>query len=328
VIVVPSMHAVRAHTRGGPEVLVYEEAPRPQAGRGEVLVAVRAASVTADELSWDPTWTDSFEEGGHLRTPIIPSHEVSGVVAETGAEVSSRCVGDAVYGLIPFPHDGAAAEYVSVPADILAAKPAKLDHIQAAAVPLPALTAWQALVQHAGLRSGQHVLIHGAAGGVGSFAVQIAGALGARVTATAAADDHAFLTGLGAEQLIDYRTQRFEDHVSDVDVVLDMVGGETQQRSWQTLRPGGVLVSVAAPIDSREADAHRVRAVFFIVEPNREHLEAISNLIERGQLTPAVDRVVPLPDTRTAYEALEHAHRRGKVVIDVAAEPATSATTR
>lgn len=279
----PSMHAVRAHTRGGPEVLVYEDAPRPRPGRGEVLVAVRAASVTTDELSWDPTWTDSFDESGHLRTPIIPSHEVSGVVAETGPEVSRLGVGDEVYGLIPFTHDGAAAEYVSLPADVLAAKPAMLDHIHAAAVPLPALTVWQALVQHAGLRTGQQVLIHGAAGGVGSFAVQIAGALGGRVLATAAAADHAFLAELGAAQLIDYRTQRFEDHVSDVDVVLDLVGGETQQRSWRVLRPGGVLVSVAEPIDSRQADAHRVRAVFFIVEPNREHLEAISDLIERGQ---------------------------------------------
>lgn len=171
-----TMRAVRAHRRGGPEQLVYEVAPRPEPAPGDVLVAVHAASITSDELTWDTTWTDNNEPGGRDRTPIIPAHETSGVVAALGPEVTGTKVGDEVYGLIPFVRDGAAAEYVTVPADVLAAKPATVDHDAAAAVPLAALTAWQALVDHAALRAGQHVLIHGAAGGVGSFAVQLAAA--------------------------------------------------------------------------------------------------------------------------------------------------------
>jgi NADPH:quinone reductase-like Zn-dependent oxidoreductase len=313
-----TMRAVRAHRRGGPEQLVYEVVPRPEPAPGEVLVAVHAASITSDELTWDATWTDSPEPGGRDRTPIIPSHEMSGVVAALGPGVIETGVGDEVYGLIPFVRDGAAAEYVTVPADILAAKPATMDHDAAAAVPLAALTVWQALVDHASLRAGQHVLIHGAAGGVGSFAVQIAASLGARVTATARARDRDFVTKLGAHEVVDYVNERFEDHVDGVDVVLDLVGGETQARSWSVLRPGGVLVSIAAPPDARQAAAHGVRGVFFVVEPNRAQLEIIARLIDTGRLSPAVDRVVSLADTRAAYESLRTEHRRGKVVIHVA----------
>jgi NADPH:quinone reductase-like Zn-dependent oxidoreductase len=227
-------------------------------------------------------------------------------------------VGDEVYGLVPFVRDGAAAEYVTVPTDVLAAKPARIDHDAAAAVPMPALTAWQALVEHTSLRPGDRVLIHGAAGGVGSFAVQLAAHLGAHVTATAGARDREFVTGLGADEVIDYANERFEDRTGPVDVVLDLVGGETQDRSWSVIRPGGVLVSAAAPPDPEQAAAHEARGVFFIVEPNRAHLEAIAGLIDSGHLTPAVDRVVPLAETRAAYEALRTGHRRGKIVIHVA----------
>lgn len=312
-----TMRAVRAHRRGGPEQLVYEVAPRPEPAPGEALVAVHAASITSGELTWDATWTDSMEPGGRDRTPIIPAHEMSGVVAALGPGGARAQVGDEVYGLIPFVRDGAAAEFVTVPADVLAAKPATIDHDAAAAVPLAALTAWQALVDHASLRAGQHVLIHGAAGGVGSFAVQMAAGLNARVTATAGRRDREFVAKLGAHQVVDHAHERFEDHVDGVDVVLDMVGGETQDRSWSVLRPGGVLVSVAGPPDAQEAAAHGVRGVFFIVEPNRDQLQTIAQLIETGRLAPAVDRVVSLADTRTAYEALETEHRRGKVVIHV-----------
>jgi NADPH:quinone reductase-like Zn-dependent oxidoreductase len=239
-----TMRAVRAHKRGGPEQLAYEPAPRPEPAAGEVLVAVRAASITSGELDWDATWTDSFDGTGRDRTPIVPSHEVSGVVIELGDGVTGLAVGDEVYGLIPFTRDGAAAQYVTVPADVLAAKPAQLDHDSAAAVPLAALTAWQALVGHAALAPGQHVLIHGGAGGVGSFAVQIAAAQGAQVTATALPQDKEFVSRLGAGKVIDYSVDRFEDHVTEVDVVFDAVGGETQARSWAVLRRGGVLVSI------------------------------------------------------------------------------------
>jgi NADPH:quinone reductase-like Zn-dependent oxidoreductase len=313
-----TMKAVRAHHRGGPEQLVFEVAPRPEPARGEVLVAVHAASITPDELTWEETWTDRSGPGGRDRTPIIPSHEMSGVVAALGPGVIDVAVGDEVYGLIPFARDGAAAEFVSVTADVLAAKPVTIDHDTAAAIPLAALTAWQALVDHAALQANDHVLIHGAAGGVGSFAVQMAAHLGARVTATARQGDRAFVQGLGAADVVDYENDRFEDRVKGVDVLLDLVGGQTQARSWRVLRPGGVLVSIAVPPDPSLAVKHRARGVYFIVEPDRGQLETIARLVDSGRLTPIVDRVVPLADSRAAYEGLETEHRRGKVVLHVA----------
>jgi NADPH:quinone reductase-like Zn-dependent oxidoreductase len=313
-----TMKAVRAHRRGGPEQLVFEVAPRPEPARGEALVAVHAASITPDELSWPATWTDRADLGGRDRTPIVPAHELSGVVAQLGLEVTEVEVGDEVYGLIPFVRDGAAAEFVSVPAAVLAGKPVTIDHDTAASIPLAALTAWQALVDHAGLRADHHVLIHGAAGGVGSFAVQIAADLGARVTATARESDLAFVRGLGAAEVVDYEHDRFEDHVQDVDVVLDPVGGPTQVRSWSVLRPGGVLVSVAVPPDPDEAAKHRARGMYFVVQPDRGQLETIKQLVDSGRITPIVDRVVPLAETRAAYEGLRTEHRQGKVVLHVA----------
>lgn len=318
-----TMKAVRAHRRGGPEQLVLEVAPRPEPEPGEVLVAVRAASITPDELTWDATWTDRLEPGGRDRTPIIPSHEMSGVVVGVAADVTDREVGDEVYGLIPFARDGAAAEFVSIPADVLAAKPTSVDHETSAAIPLAALTAWQALADHARLQTDQHVLIHGAAGGVGSFAVQIAAHLGARVTATARKQDRDFVLGLGADAVLDYENDVFEDHATGVDVVLDLVGGSTQERSWQVLQQGGVLVSIVSPPDLAAAAKHRAHGVFFIVEPDRAQLQTIAGLVDDGELTPIVDRVVPLADTRAAYEELAAGHRRGKIVIAVAGDGGT-----
>ncbi len=312
-----TMKAIRGHHRGSAEQLVFEVAPRPEPSRDEVLVAVRAASITRDELTWDATWTDSLAPGGRERTPIIPSHELSGVVVERGPAVADVEVGDAVYGLIPFVRDGAAAEFVSVAADLLAPKPSTVGHDVAAAIPLAALTAWQALVDHAGLRPDQHVLVHGAAGGVGSFAVQLATHLGARVTATSRQADQEFVRDLGATRLVDYQNERFEDLVDGVDVVLDGVGGQTETRSWRVLRPGGVLISIVAPPDQRLAALHQARGVFFVVEPHRGQLETIAGLVDDGHLTPVLDRVVPLADARAAYEELETGHHRGKVVLHV-----------
>ncbi|MBQ0893517.1 NADP-dependent oxidoreductase [Micromonospora sp. U56] len=313
-----TMHAVRAHSRGGPEQLVYEEAPRPEPGPGEVLVAVKAASMTPRELTWPETWTHSSDGTGPDRTPIIPSHEFSGVVAACGAGVESPAVGEAVYGLIPFTRDGAAAEYVVLPAAVVVAKPATVDHDHAAALPLAALSAWQALVDHADLQEGQHVLVQGGAGGVGNYVVQLAASLGARVSATAAAADLEFVQDLGAEQAIDYAQDRFEDHVRDLDVVVDLVGGATQSRSWSVLKPGGILVSLATPPDEQEAARHGVRGVYFIVEPERNALGSIAELVDHGHLRPVLDRVLPLTETRSGYEALEMGKRRGKIVIHVA----------
>ncbi|MEV0182718.1 NADP-dependent oxidoreductase [Streptomyces sp. NPDC050625] len=307
-----TMHAVRGHRRGGPQELTYEEAPRPVPGAGEVLVAVRSASITRGELDWDATWTDALDGSGSPRVPIVPSKEVSGVVVAAGPGVTDWGPGDEVYGLIPFTRDGAAAEFTTVPAAVLAAKPPRLDHDRAAALPLAGLTAWQALVTHGGVRPGAHVLVHGGAGGVGSIAVQVAAALGARVVATAGAGTADFVRELGADEVVDHRAGRFEALVEDVDLVLDTVGGDTQDRSWLVLRPGGVLVSIVSP-----PDPTRAGGVFFVVEPDRTGLEELSRLVKDRKLTPRVDRVVPLEETPQAYAALEQGHRRGKIVIRV-----------
>ncbi|MEU8074935.1 NADP-dependent oxidoreductase [Catellatospora citrea] len=312
-----TMFAVRAHARGGPEQLVYEQAPRPEPGPGEVLVAVKAASMTPQELTWPETWTYTSDGSGPERTPIIPSHEFSGVVAATGPGVDTPAIGDAVYGLIPFSLNGAAAEYVTMPAAVVAAKPATIDHDHAAALPLAALSAWEALREHAALQAGQHVLVQGGAGGVGMYVVQLAAALGAQVSATAAAADLEFVEGLGAEQVIDYKDERLEDHVHDVDVVVDLAGADAQARAWPVLKPGGILVAISTPPDQEEAARHGVRATYFIVKPDREGLRSIAELVDEGRVRPVLDRVLPLAETRSGYEALE-AKRRGKIVIHVA----------
>src|SRR6266566_4435581 len=224
------MKAIRMHGRGGPERLVYEDAPQPHPDAGEVLVRVYATGVIATELSWSATYQT---KGGSARALPIPGHDLSGVVVEVGSGVTALTRGSAVYALTAFDRDGAEAEYtIALPGE-LAPKPRALDHVQAAAVPLTALTAWQALFEHAGLSAGQTVLIHGAAGGVGVFAVQLARWAGAHVTATASARNRDFLRELGANENIDYKTTRFEEVVQGVDFVFDTVGGDTLQRSWQ-----------------------------------------------------------------------------------------------
>ncbi|MFG1806395.1 NADP-dependent oxidoreductase [Streptomyces sp. NPDC049040] len=316
-----TMHAVRGHRRGGPEVLVYEVAPRPVPGDGEVLVEVRSASITPDELTWDATWTDRLDPGGEPRLPAIPAKEVSGVVVAAGPGADREgdpAVGDKVFGLIPFNRDGAAAEFTAVPAAALAPKPAGLGFDEAAALTLAGLTAWQGLVRHGGLREGGRVLVHGAAGGVGSLAVQIAVALGAEVIGTAGADHLDFVRGLGAARALDYRAERFEDVVDEVDVVFDTAGGDTQQRSWQVLRNSGVLVSIVSPPQREGGDGHGPRGAFFVVEPDRDGLVELTRLVDAGRLTVPVDQVVPLSGAAAAYAALEKRGRRGKVVLRVA----------
>ncbi len=300
-----TMHAVYAY---GSDLtaLTDETLPRPTPGPGEVLVAVRAAAITAGELAWPDTW------------PVIPAHDVSGVVAALGPHVVDLRVGDEVYGLIGFDRNGAAAEYVTVLATDLAIKPATIDHVGAASLPLGGLTAWQALIDHAHLEKDQHVLIHGGAGGVGAYAVQLAVHHGARVTATASAADAEFVAGLGAGLVIDY-TGRFEEQVTDVDIVIDTVGGDTMTRSWPVLRPGGVLIGVADPPQETAAAAHGARGVYFVVEPNMHELIELAQLVDAAVLRPVVGRVFPLADTAAAFKAQRDSHIRGKVVLEVAA---------
>jgi NADPH:quinone reductase-like Zn-dependent oxidoreductase len=309
------MKAIRIHGRGGPDRLVYEDAPQPHPDAGEVLVRVYAAGVIATELSWSETYQS---KAGSPRSLPIPGHDLSGVVEEVGPGVTTLARESEVYALTAFDRDGAEADYtIALPSE-LAPKPRSLDYVQAAAVPLTALTAWQAFFVHAGLVAGQTVLIHGAAGGVGVFAVQLARWAGAQVIATASARNRDFLRELGANEIIDYTTTRFEEVVHDVDLVFDMVGGDTLQRSWQVVKQGGILVSVVSPRPSfEEAKAHGVRPVWFVVEPNREQLIQIGALIDAGRIRPIIETVLPLAQARQAYEQGARGHTRGKIVLRV-----------
>ena len=301
------MNAVRIHKRGGPEALVYEHAPKPCPAPDDALVRVHAAAITPAEFSWQLAWNK----------PVIPSHEMAGVVAEVGATVSEVKVGDQVYGLVDFSRDGAAAEFVAVRAADLALKPKSLDYVQASAMPLSALTAWQGLRIHARLQAGQRVLIHGGAGGVGSYAVQLAKWLGAEIFATASAANAEFVKALGADLVIDYTTTRFDDVVSDVDMVFDTVGGDALERSRKVLKRSGILLSVAEKPSQETAADLGIRAVYFIVEPNRGHLTELAGLADQGIIRPIVSAVFPLVQAREAYQAGLRGHMRGKNVLRV-----------
>jgi len=297
---------MRAMRAAGPDPagLACETVPVPAPGPGELLVRVRATAVTAGELSWPESW------------PAIPCRDLSGVVAAAGPGAAGWSPGDAVYGLVSFGRPGAAAGYVTAPAAGLAAKPSSGGHLAAAAVPLGALTAWQALHEHARLRPGQHVLVHGGAGGVGGYAVQLAALAGARVTATAAARDHAFVAGLGAGRVLDY-AGRFEDHVRDADLVVDPVGGDTTARSWPVLRTGGTLVAIAEEPDPAHAGRADVRGVYFVVRPDAGQLRDLASLIDTQQLRPLPSLAFGLSDLPAAFQAPRGTRPPGKVVISV-----------
>ena len=305
------MKAIRLHSQSGPKSLVYEDAPTPQPGDGEVLVGVRAAAVTPTELGWVPTCTTRSGEPRPL--PIIPGHEFSGHVRAVGAGVADFVVGDTVFGINDWYCDGAQAEYCVARAVDLARMPHSIDFVHAAVTPISALTAWQGLIERARLTRGERVLIHGAAGGVGVFAVQLARWCGASVTGTASAQNLEFVSALGADQVIDYRTERFEDLVRNADVVFDTVGGETLARSWGVLKAGGRLITIAASVE--RTGEKRAQDAFFIVEPNRYQLARIASLIDGGDLRTIVGGVFSLEEARRAYE---YKPIRGKVALMVA----------
>jgi NADPH:quinone reductase-like Zn-dependent oxidoreductase len=309
------MKAIRLHARGGPESLRFEDAPTPRPGAGEVLVRVRAAAVTPTELLWVPTW--ATRDGGPRPLPVIPGHEFSGEVAALGEGVTAVGVGEAVYGMNDWFGDGAQAEFcLARPADI-ARKPASVDHAHAAVTPISALTAWQALIERARLAAGERVLIHAGAGAVGTFAVQLARWRGARVLATAATSNLDFVRELGADEVIDYTCVRFEEAARGVDLVLDTVGGETLERSWRVLRPGGRLVTIAA--DSETTTDPRVRDAFFIVRADRAQLAEVARLVDAGSLRPVVARTLPLAEGRAAYARRAQGSTRGKTALGIAA---------
>jgi NADPH:quinone reductase-like Zn-dependent oxidoreductase len=311
------MHALRIHEQGGPEGLSYEEAPIPEPGTGDALVRVHAASFTPTELTWPSTWVDRL---GHDRRPVIPGHEVSGIVEGLGWGTTGFAVGDAVYGLTDWYRDGALAEYVAVEARNLARKPASLDHVQAAALPMPGLTAWQALFTHGGLSRGQRVLIHGAGGGVGSMAVQLARGLGVHVIATGRASARDLAIELGAERFVDLDRERFEEVVEKVDLVVDLVGGEILERSGTVVRDGGIVVSAVDDPRTRRDRADHVRGAYFVVEPARSELEELARRADAGELRPVVGEVFELPDGPKAFEVKQAGGVAGKGVLRILAD--------
>jgi NADPH:quinone reductase-like Zn-dependent oxidoreductase len=307
-----TMTALRAHHRGGPEVLVIEQVPVPVPAAGEVLVAVHAAAITFDELTWPETW----ERDGVDRTPIIPSHEVSGVVEVVGEGVTDVAVGAQVYALIDFDRDGAAADYVTVPAIDLAARPATVSPEVAAALPMTGLTAWQALVDQAKVQPGERVLVTGGAGGVGALAVQLARLLGAEVTATVRSDATELVLGYGAKHVVDVRSQPIP--VQEYDAVIDTVGGAALDGALAAAKRGGRLITLSAPLPAGCADEYGVAATFFIVTPDRAQLIELAELVDAGRLQVPVTEVFPLTRGRAAFESGRVPGRRpGKTVLSV-----------
>ncbi|MBT2478916.1 NADP-dependent oxidoreductase [Streptomyces sp. ISL-94] len=309
------MRAIGQDGFGGPEVLKVVEVERPEPGPAEVLVRVHAAGV-------NPTDSWHRASGGLAGAVIRLGWDVSGVVEAVGLGVTTLAPGDEVFGLPRHPLPaGTYAEYVTSPARHLVRKPAGLTHVQAAALPLAALTAWQALVDTAAVRPGQRVLVHAAAGGVGHLAVQIAKARGAHVIGTARAAKHAFLRGLGADELVDYTEADFETAIEPVDVVLDAIGGDYGPRSLRTLRPGGILVALASPAETYLADRARplgLRAAFMAVEADHAGMREIAALAEAGLLRPEIDTALPLERAAKAHELADGRRTTGKIVLTVA----------
>jgi NADPH:quinone reductase-like Zn-dependent oxidoreductase len=295
----------------GIDGLHYEDAPDPQPAIGDALVQVRAASFTPTELTW-PLWTD---RAGHRRDSLIPAHEGSGVVVALGFGTAGVSVGDEVFGLIDGYRDGWAAEYVAIEARSLAAKPASVDFIEAAAIPQAGLTSWQALLHHGRLESGQTVLIHGAGGGVGSMGVQLAKWAGASVIGSGRRDARQRVLDLGADEYVDVEQDDWESTVGPVDLVYDCIGGDVLARSSAIVKPGGSVVSIMEPVPTDRDD---IRTVHFVRDASGTQLREVARLVEEGVLRPQVGAVYPLPDARQAYMAKSTEHIPGKVVLRVA----------
>ncbi|MCU1235057.1 MAG: Alcohol dehydrogenase, zinc-binding domain protein [Candidatus Solibacter sp.] len=291
------------------DTLVEDNAPTPQPGTCELLIRVRAAGVTPTELIWYPT---SHRKTGEPRAAAIPAHEFSGVVEAIGAEVGRLEIGHEVYGMNDWFADGAMAEYCIADFSCVAPKPPSLTHAEAAAVPIGALTAWQGLFDRARLQPGERVLVHGGAGAVGLFAVQLAAMHGAHVIATASSHNLDFVATLGASQVVDYHALPFEKIVESVDVVFDTVGGDTLARSWSLLKPGGRMVTIAAGQETSDAPT---KNAFFIVEPNQKQLSIVGDLLESKRLRAVVDTVLPLADAPRAFTGAIPRRGRGKLVV-------------
>ena len=309
-----SMKAVRIHSYGGSGVLAYENTPRPAPREGEILIRAHATTVNPFDIAVRNGYMTGYFNHS---LPLILGTDVSGVVEEVGAGVTDFSPGDEVYTRAGVYQDGSYAEYVLASAADVTAKPKSLDHVQAAALPHVTLTAWQALYELADIQEGQTVLIHGAAGGVGHMAVQLARLRGAKVIGTASVN-YSQLEDLGVDEAINYTTTPFETVAHDVDVVFDIIGGETQERSWWTLKPGGILVSTVQPPAEEAAAAHGVRHGFVNTSPPiAQTLAEVARLADLGQLKPVVSTVLPLSEAQRAHQIIESGHTYGKIVLAV-----------
>jgi NADPH:quinone reductase-like Zn-dependent oxidoreductase len=310
----PSMMAWRVHEFGPPDAMAFDRVPRPDPGPGEVLVKVAAAGVGP----WDG-WIRAGKSALPQPLPLTLGSDLSGEIVAIGSGVSDARVGDQVYGVTNSQFIGAYAEYAVASTAMIASKPASVTYIEASSVPVVAVTAWQALFDQARLKAGQAVLIHGAAGNVGAYAVQLARRADLQIIATVATGDIPFVRSLGADTVIDYKNQRFEEEVRNADAVIDLIGGEIQTRSFQVLRRGGKLISAVSDPDQHLAQSHGVEAAFFLVNVTRQSLAQIAGLIDDGKLRTHVGAVLPLADAREAHMMLEHLRPqpKGKIVLSV-----------
>lgn len=317
------MKAIRLHDYGTPESLVTEEVPVPEIKDNEVLVKVHAASV--NPIDWKKG-SGAMKAFFPVHFPWIPGEDFAGTIAATGKEVHDFKVGDEVYG--DTGHGGAYAEYVAVKTDIIAKKPGSLSFTEAASVPVVAETAWQGLFKYAKLEKGQSILIHGGAGAVGAYAVQFARHAGAKVIVTASAADEEFLKSIGADQVLDYKTTHFEEVLSDVDVVFDLVGGDNQLKSFQVMKPGGILVASTQPIDEAAAAKHQVTGVFMDMKPSTAGLNRITELLDAGKVRTSIANIYPLEQAVAGWNDIASRHskagaapkeksKNGKTVLQV-----------
>jgi NADPH:quinone reductase-like Zn-dependent oxidoreductase len=302
------------HSYGGLEVLQWEDAPRPRVERGEVLIRVHAAGV--NPLDWEVR-AGLLNGSVQHKLPLIPGWDVSGVVDEVGPGVSRFKKGEEVFAMSDPNRDGSYADYITVHEAAIARKPKSLFHVHAAATPVSALAAWRSLFDLGHLQSGQRILIHGGSGGVGHFAVQLAKWKGAYVIATASTNNQELLRSLGADEAIDYTIQKFEDIAHEMDIVLDTIGGATQERSWLVLKKGGVLISLVQPPSQEKTNQFGVRGIMCSVEPNGAQLKKIAKLLDSAKLRPTIDRILPLSEARRAHELSQNGHVRGKIVLRV-----------
>lgn len=306
------MNAIRVHEFGGPDVLQYETAPQPEPAPDEVLVRVHAAGVNRVDTA--------VREGnfGEVPFPWIPGWDLSGTVEAVGTDVTEFEEDDEVSGLVRFPEPGNAdAEYAAVPANEIVEKPEALDHTEAAGVPMVALTAWQALFDKGELSKGQRVLIHAAAGGVGHMAVQLAKSQGVHVIGTASGSNEGFLRNLGVDEFVNYRETRFEEELDDVDLVVDAIGGETREHSYEVLTEGGILAALVGDISDEQAEEYGVHARRVGVRPDAATLSEVSELIDAGEVEPTISTTLPLADAPKAHEQIAEGHTRGKIVLRI-----------